>query len=78
MLALFRLSIARQLGLHSTVFLFPQIQSEQARQHLLIYQSIQADIRPIIPLILPFMLRQRRRKLDLTQSSLAHLVGCIR
>jgi D-cysteine desulfhydrase len=50
---------ARQLGLHSTAFLFPQIQSEQARQHLLIYQIIQADIRPTIPMILPFILGHR-------------------
>lgn len=50
---------ARQLGLHSTAFLFPQIQSEQARRHLLIYQSIQADIRPTIPMILPFIFGHR-------------------
>lgn len=50
---------ARQLGLQSTAFLFPQIQSKQARQHLLIYQSIQADILPTIPMILPFVLRLR-------------------
>jgi 1-aminocyclopropane-1-carboxylate deaminase/D-cysteine desulfhydrase-like pyridoxal-dependent ACC family enzyme len=50
---------ARELGLHSTAFLFPQIRSRQARQHLLIYQSLNADIRPTIPMILPFMLRHR-------------------
>jgi 1-aminocyclopropane-1-carboxylate deaminase/D-cysteine desulfhydrase-like pyridoxal-dependent ACC family enzyme len=50
---------ARELGLKSTAFLFPQIRSEQARRHLLTYQSISADIRPTIPLILPFLLRYR-------------------
>jgi 1-aminocyclopropane-1-carboxylate deaminase/D-cysteine desulfhydrase-like pyridoxal-dependent ACC family enzyme len=50
---------ARELGLHSTAFLFPQIRSRQARQHLLIYQSIHADVRPTIPMIFPFMLRHR-------------------
>jgi 1-aminocyclopropane-1-carboxylate deaminase/D-cysteine desulfhydrase-like pyridoxal-dependent ACC family enzyme len=50
---------ARELGLHSTAFLFPQIRSRQARQHLLIYQSTHADVRPTIPMILPFMLRYR-------------------
>jgi 1-aminocyclopropane-1-carboxylate deaminase/D-cysteine desulfhydrase-like pyridoxal-dependent ACC family enzyme len=50
---------ARELGLRSTAFLFPQIRSRQARQHLLIYQSIHADVRPTIPMIFPFMLRHR-------------------
>lgn len=50
---------AREAGLKSTAFLFPQIQSEQARRHLLTYQSIGADIRPTIPLIIPFLLGYR-------------------
>lgn len=50
---------ARELGLQSTAFLFPQIKSQQARNHLLMYQSIQADVRPTIPLILPFLLGYR-------------------
>ena len=50
---------ARELGLQSTAFLFPQIRSEQARQHLLMYQSINADVRPTIPMIFPFMLGHR-------------------
>jgi 1-aminocyclopropane-1-carboxylate deaminase/D-cysteine desulfhydrase-like pyridoxal-dependent ACC family enzyme len=50
---------AREIGLKSTAFLFPQIQSEQARRHLLTYQSIGADIRPTIPLILPFLIGYR-------------------
>ncbi len=50
---------AREIGLKSTAFLFPQIRSEQARRHLLTYQSIGADIRPTIPLILPFLLGYR-------------------
>lgn len=50
---------ARELGLKSIAFLFPQIRSEQARRHLLTYQSIGADIRPTIPLILPFLLGYR-------------------
>ena len=57
--ALAQVIYAWQLGLHSTTFLFPQIQSEQARQNLLIYQSIQADVRPTIPLIIPFILGHR-------------------
>ena len=50
---------ARELGLKSTAFLFPQIRSEQARRHLLTYQSIGADIRPTIPMILPFLFGYR-------------------
>ncbi len=50
---------ARELGLHSTAFLFPQIHSQQAKQHLLLYQSIKADVRPTIPTILPFLLGYR-------------------
>ena len=50
---------ARELGLQSTAFLFPQIQSQQARQHLLVYQSINADVRPTIPMIFPFLLSHR-------------------
>lgn len=50
---------ARELGLQSTAFLFPQIKSQQARNHLLMYQSIQADVRPTIPLIFPFLLGYR-------------------
>ena len=38
---------ARQVGLHSIAFLFPQVVSAQARRHLLTYQSIGADVRPI-------------------------------
>ena len=50
---------ARELGLHSTAFSIPANPIRQARQHLLIYQSIHADIRPTIPMIFPFMLRYR-------------------
>jgi len=50
---------ARALGLQSTAFLFPQIRSHQARQHLLVYQSINADVRPTIPAIFPFLLGHR-------------------
>jgi 1-aminocyclopropane-1-carboxylate deaminase/D-cysteine desulfhydrase-like pyridoxal-dependent ACC family enzyme len=50
---------ARELGLQSTAFLFPQIQSKQGQQHLLVYQSINADVRPTIPMILPFLLSHR-------------------
>lgn len=50
---------ASEIGLKSTAFLFPQIRSEQARRHLLTYQSIGADIRPTIPLIVPFLLGYR-------------------
>src|SRR6266545_7058952 len=50
---------ARELGLQSTAFLFPQIRSQQARQHLLVYQSIDADVRPTIPMIFTFLLSHR-------------------
>jgi D-cysteine desulfhydrase len=50
---------ARELGLQSTAFLFPQIHSQQGRQHLLVYQSINADVRPTIPTIFPFLFRHR-------------------
>lgn len=50
---------APELGLHSTTFLFPQIRSQQARQHLLAYLSLNADVRPTIPMIFPFMLSHR-------------------
>ena len=50
---------ARELGLQSTAFLFPQIRSKQAQQHLLAFQSINADVRPTIPMIFPFLLRHR-------------------
>jgi D-cysteine desulfhydrase len=50
---------ARELGLQSTAFLFPQIRSQQARQHLLVYQSINADVRSTIPMIFPFLLSHR-------------------
>jgi 1-aminocyclopropane-1-carboxylate deaminase/D-cysteine desulfhydrase-like pyridoxal-dependent ACC family enzyme len=41
---------ARQVGLRSIAFLFPQVVSKQARQHLLIYQSLSAEVRPILHL----------------------------
>jgi 1-aminocyclopropane-1-carboxylate deaminase/D-cysteine desulfhydrase-like pyridoxal-dependent ACC family enzyme len=47
---------AKQVGLHSTAFLFPQMESRQARQHLLVYQSLGAAIRPI-PSIFPYAAR---------------------
>jgi D-cysteine desulfhydrase len=50
---------APKLGLQSTAFLFPQVRSQQARQHLLVYQSINADVRPTIPTIIPFLLWHR-------------------
>jgi len=50
---------ARELGLQGTTFLFPQTQSQQARQHLLVYLGIDADVRPTIPMIFPFLLSHR-------------------
>lgn len=38
---------APQAGLQSTAFLFPQMVSQQGRQHLLMYQSISAEVYPI-------------------------------
>jgi len=52
---------ARELGIQSTAFLFPQIRSQQARQHLLMYQSIHADVQPTIPMIFPFLLGYRSK-----------------
>jgi 1-aminocyclopropane-1-carboxylate deaminase/D-cysteine desulfhydrase-like pyridoxal-dependent ACC family enzyme len=45
---------ARQLGLKTLAILFPQVRSEQGRRHLLIYQSIGADVQA---LGLPALLR---------------------
>lgn len=50
---------AREVGLQSTAFLFPQIRSQQARQHLLAYLRVNADVRPTIPMIFPFLLSHR-------------------
>jgi 1-aminocyclopropane-1-carboxylate deaminase/D-cysteine desulfhydrase-like pyridoxal-dependent ACC family enzyme len=47
---------ARQVGLRSIAFLFPQVVSQQARQHLLVYQSLGADVRPI-SLLFPYAAR---------------------
>jgi len=37
---------APEVGIHSAAFLFPQVVSQQGRQHLLMYQSIGAEIYP--------------------------------
>ena len=47
---------APRAGLGSTAFLFPQINSQQARRHLALYQSLGADVRPI-PALFPFLAR---------------------
>jgi 1-aminocyclopropane-1-carboxylate deaminase/D-cysteine desulfhydrase-like pyridoxal-dependent ACC family enzyme len=38
---------ARQLGVKTLAILFPQVNSEQGRRHLLVYQSIGADVRAL-------------------------------
>lgn len=47
---------APRAGLRSTAFLFPQINSQQARQHLALYQGLGANVRPITALF-PFLAR---------------------
>jgi 1-aminocyclopropane-1-carboxylate deaminase/D-cysteine desulfhydrase-like pyridoxal-dependent ACC family enzyme len=53
---------APKVGLQSTAFLGPQIKSRQARQHLLTYQSIHADVRPALPMIFPYLISFRLRQ----------------
>lgn len=44
---------ARQLGIKSLAVLFPQVRSEQGRRHLLIYQSIGADVQALgLPILM--------------------------
>ncbi len=50
---------APEFGLKSIAFLGPQIKSQQARQHLLAYQSIRADVRPALPIIFLFLIQYR-------------------
>jgi D-cysteine desulfhydrase len=52
---------ARQLGIKSLAVLFPQVRSEQGRRHLLVYQSVGADVQP---LGLPVLLRLIRYRLQ--------------
>ncbi len=51
----------RQLGMKSIAVLFPQVRSEQGRRHLLIYQSIGADLEA---LGLPALLRLLKHRLQ--------------
>jgi 1-aminocyclopropane-1-carboxylate deaminase/D-cysteine desulfhydrase-like pyridoxal-dependent ACC family enzyme len=53
---------APEIGLQNISFLGPQIKSQQARKHLLIYQSIRADIRPALPMLLPYLIQYRLRQ----------------
>ncbi len=42
---------AQKVGIQSLAFLFPQSVSRQARQHLLTYQSLGAEIHPILSIV---------------------------
>jgi len=52
---------APEIGLKNISFLGPQVKSQQAQKHLLIYQSIGADIRPAVPMLLPYLIQSRIR-----------------
>ncbi len=50
---------APEIGLQSIAFLGPQIKSQQACKHLLTYQSIYADVRPALPLLILYLIQYR-------------------
>jgi 1-aminocyclopropane-1-carboxylate deaminase/D-cysteine desulfhydrase-like pyridoxal-dependent ACC family enzyme len=52
---------APEIGLKNISFLAPQVKSQQGRKHLLIYQSIGANIRPALPMLLPYLIQYRIR-----------------
>lgn len=47
------------VGLQNISFLGPQVKSQQGRKHLLIYQSIHADVHPAIPMLFLHLIQYR-------------------
>src|SRR6266508_898469 len=52
---------ARQLGIKTLAILFPQVGSEQGRRHLLVYQSIGADVQALGARVLLRLIKYRFR-----------------
>jgi 1-aminocyclopropane-1-carboxylate deaminase/D-cysteine desulfhydrase-like pyridoxal-dependent ACC family enzyme len=50
---------APEVGLQNISFLGPQVKSQQARKHLLTYQSIHADVRPALPMLFLYLIQYR-------------------
>ena len=72
---------ARQLGIKSLAILFPQIGSEQGRRHLLMYQSIGADVQglgvPVLWRLIKYRLQHGHFPKFLEASSPLGMVGYV-
>ncbi len=72
---------ARQLGIKSLAILFPQVDSEQGRRHLLMYQSIGADVHalgvPAFLRLVKYRLQHGRFPKFLEASSPLGMVGYV-